>query len=73
MILTAAEVEALPEGTPVTVTWSGGNGPHDYVIAVDRWGRRYAWGPSQGDRTKFYNPLEHVGQAKHHTHVSVRQ
>ena len=30
--LTQDEVDALPEGTEVVVTWSGGNGPHTYRI-----------------------------------------
>jgi hypothetical protein len=34
-LLTTSEVSELVEGTPVTITWSGGNGPHDYVIAVE--------------------------------------
>ncbi len=32
MNLTQAEVDALPDGTRIVVTWSGGNGPHEYVL-----------------------------------------
>lgn len=39
--LTQAEVDALPDGTRILVTWSGGNGPHEYVVRVID-GRRYA-------------------------------
>jgi len=31
--LTQEEVDALPEGTEVVITWSGGNGPHRYTIS----------------------------------------
>lgn len=31
-LLTQDEVDGLPEGTPVLITWSGGNGPHRYTI-----------------------------------------
>jgi hypothetical protein len=34
--LTPTEVRRLPGGARITVTWSGGNGPHDYVV---RWWR----------------------------------
>ncbi len=30
--LTQQEVDNLPTGTPITVLWSGGNGPFDYKI-----------------------------------------
>jgi len=36
--LTQSEVDNLPEGTPVTVTWTGGNGPHNYLIVKNRYG-----------------------------------
>lgn len=36
--LTQAEVDALPEGTRVRVKWSGGNGPHDYILRRDSFG-----------------------------------
>ena len=30
--LTQEQVDCLPEGTRVVITWSGGNGPHEYAI-----------------------------------------
>lgn len=30
-VLTQTEVDALPDGTMIEVTWSGGNGPHIYT------------------------------------------
>lgn len=69
--LTAAEVATLPEGTPVVVIWSGGNGPHRYTITVDELGKRYAWVTERpgSDRLRFYNPLTFVGQERFHTRV----
>lgn len=66
--LLAYEVEALPEGTPVTVIWSGGNGPHRYVISVDEHGRRYVWNGTS-ERLRFYNPLLNAGQERYQTRV----
>lgn len=71
--LTADEVADLPEGTPITVRWSGGNGPHDYVIAVDHNGERYAAGLDDPfGALRFYNPLSFVGQESYHTQVVRR-
>jgi hypothetical protein len=67
--LTAEEVAALAEGTPVVVTWSGGNGPHRYVITVDPRGARYAWPPNRKPHLRWYNPLHFVGQERFHTRV----
>lgn len=66
--LTEEQVAELDEGTPVTIIWSGGNGPHDYVIAVSEAGQRYAWGGVEG-RLRYYNPLHFVGQRRFHTRV----
>ena len=70
--LSAAEVEELPEGTPVTVTWSGGNGPHAYVITVREDGGRYAWSPDRPERLRWYNPLSYVGKRSFETRVWLR-
>ena len=37
-LLTAAEVEALPAGTQICITFCGGNGPHRYRLGRDTWG-----------------------------------
>lgn len=69
------DIDQLPEGTPVTVTWSGGNGPHDYVIVVDRLGYRYAaTSDDPEDRLRFYNPLTDTftGTERYHTRVWLR-
>ena len=31
--LTQEQVDALPHGTEIVVTWSGGNGPAEYTVA----------------------------------------
>jgi hypothetical protein len=36
--LSVDEIKALPEGTEVIITWSGGNGPHRYRMVRDQWG-----------------------------------
>jgi hypothetical protein len=71
-LLTTSEVSELVEGTPVTITWSGGNGPHDYVIAVDERGRRHA-APNNDpdDPMRWYNPITFVGLESFHTHVRM--
>ena len=48
--------------------WSGGNGPHRYVITVDERGKRYAW-TERWENTRFYNHLRFVGQERFHTRV----
>lgn len=71
--LTAEQVAALPEGTPVTITWSGGNGPHDYVLVFDDHGQPYAaLTDDPRDRLRYYNPLTFVGQERYHTRVWPR-
>lgn len=67
--LTQAEVDTLPAGTRVLVTWSGGNGPHEYVIVVCD-GKRYAalpeghpWRrPDEDTRPPWDAVLEWVGE-----------
>lgn len=34
------EINELPDGTQVVITWNGGNGPHPYTIQVGENGRR---------------------------------
>jgi hypothetical protein len=69
--LSAEDAEHLPEGARVVVIWSGGNGPHEYVIAVDRYGRRYVVSPRYADdpddRMRWHNPLTFVGVERFHT------
>jgi hypothetical protein len=64
------EVDQLAEGTPVVVIWTGGNGPHQYVLHVcDRDpGTRYVW-DGQNERLRHYNPLRFVGTERYNTRV----
>lgn len=57
MSLTRAEVEALPEGTRVVVTWSGGNGPHVYRIT-----RRLGDVSVDTDPPSYAHSLGYVGE-----------
>ena len=34
------EIAELPDGAPVEVVWSGGNGPCRYLMTTDKWGHR---------------------------------
>lgn len=72
--LSPEQVQDLPEGQPITVIWSGGNGPCHYLIAVDRKGRRYASMESDfaNERLRYYNPLTFVGVEKPRTRVWLR-
>jgi hypothetical protein len=71
--LSVEDVEHLPEGARVVVIWSGGNGPHEYVIVVGLYGQRYAVGLrfayDPNDRMRWYNPLTFVGVERFHTRV----
>ena len=40
-VLSEAEIMALPDSTVVEVIWSGGNGPHHYEMATDKYGNRF--------------------------------
>jgi hypothetical protein len=74
--LTADDVAMLPEGARVLVIWSGGNGPHEYLIAGDQYSTdRYAesvrpdWDEATRARMRYYNPLTFVGGQRFHTRV----
>jgi hypothetical protein len=64
-LLTQAEVDALPTGTVVWITWSGGNGPHRYdVVNEGKYGVRVSAQISSGD-----DLIQFVGKESYHTHV----
>lgn len=67
--VTPAQLAALPDGTTVEVTWSGGNGPHRYVLE-QRCGVTYAQPPENPHGPlRWYNPLTFVGTEAYHTRV----
>lgn len=57
--LTPDEIDALPDGTEVEILWSGGNGPHRYLLVKDERGRSYALSPHEDPHgpMRYYNPL----------------
>lgn len=73
--LTIDEVQELPDGTPIIVVWSGGNGPWPYTL------RRDTTGPVAGldtDRAGYYDhigrglgPSDFIGQERYHTQVRL--
>lgn len=71
--LTRRQVEALADGTPIIVTWSGGNGPHRYTL---RHHLGYIVAKSEHDRDDYFDitgrclgPDAFVGQQQFHTRV----
>lgn len=65
--LTQAEVNHLPQGTRVRITWSGGNGPHEYVIR-DFDGNPYA---ARIDDGVVVGPIYGVGPRQPLTQVEI--
>lgn len=71
--LTQAEVDALPEDTRVRVIWSGGNGPHTYLV------RRRAGQPTvyaavlnaRGRDAWWNRPLTGIGDEHWQTRVTL--
>lgn len=60
--LTADEIRSLPEGSEVEIVWSGGNGPHRYVVVHDLVGEPFAMPVREHERDphgpmRYYNPL----------------
>lgn len=70
--LTAEEISALRNGTVIKVTWSGGNGPHEYRIrqtvhgsyAMSEWDWRH-------DRINWSSKLDFIGTARPYTIVRL--
>ena len=65
-LLSQAEVDALEEGALIDVTWTGGNGPHEYRVGIKH-GRRYAM--LFGADGHVVGALDFVGKAGYYTHV----
>lgn len=65
-LLTQAEVDKLPDDTPVFVTWSGGNGPHKYTT----W--RYNDTTYAKLDGRVIGPLMLVGKEKYHDRVYIK-
>jgi len=73
--LTQEQVDALPHGTDIVVTWSGGNGPAEYMVGKCAWtGKSSAWFVSKVSidlNPIFVSDLDFVGDKKPHTLVTV--
>lgn len=71
--LTREQVEALDDGTPIIVIWSGGNGPHPYTL---RHYGGYIVAKSEHEPADYFDltgkclgPDAFVGQQRFHTRV----
>lgn len=70
--LTQEQVDQLPAGVLVEVTWSGGNGPHVYQTYKDRFGYLYVGTPGH-PLTDYRHSLGFVGAEQYHTRVRLVQ
>lgn len=64
--LTADEVAALRPGQAIEVIWSGGNGPHHYIVR-EKAGTLYAGNPRNDN--PLTGPGTFIGQERYHTRV----
>ena len=73
--LTQEQVNALPSGTEIVVTWSSGNGPAEYMVGKCAWtGKSSAWFVSKVSidlNPIFVSVLDFVGDKKPHTRVPL--
>lgn len=57
------DFDALADGTPIVVLWSGGNGPHNYIL---RWQNGLPYAEWQSSNTPTYmtlgDPMSFVGE-----------
>lgn len=76
-LLTQSEVDALPDGARVVVTWCGGNGPHEYTLrhhenlgpcALTKWQDE---DPAERYRYLYDGKLRPVGSERWHNRVSL--
>lgn len=71
-LLSQKEVDNLPEGTKVIITWSGGNGPHEYTI-LKRVGQKGSFVSPHNPNAGWYDgEIDFVGTENYHTHVSLK-
>ena len=70
-LLTQAQVDRLPDGAEVEIVWSGGNGPHRYVIHRDeRFDGPLAWTGRDGEHP-LMGGITFVGSERYHTQVRL--
>jgi hypothetical protein len=69
--LTQEQVDQLPDGTIVEITWSGGNGPHRYTTElVGYWVYAVSHHPN-GRTYRVQDPISFVGSERFHTRVRL--
>lgn len=66
--LTQEQVNALPAGVLVEITWSGGNGPHVYVTGRDKRDNLYVESPDN-PAMNYRHSVRFVGAERYHTRV----
>jgi hypothetical protein len=54
-LLTSEEVESLPDGTPILMTWDGQKEPKSFTVERDQW---------DGIRAVFYIPKQNFPPEK---------
>jgi hemolysin-activating ACP:hemolysin acyltransferase len=67
-LLTQSEVDLMPTGRIVMVKWSGGNGPHPYLIIHHR-DAAYVAGFRSGNEMFIADKLDPVGHTRAHHRV----
>lgn len=69
--LTQKEVDLLPVGTKVIITWSGGNGPHKYTIHK-RKGINASFVKKHNPNAGWWDgEIDFVGSERYHTRVKL--
>lgn len=73
--LTQEEVNALPDGTKIVVTWSGGNGPAVYTVRQVKWEGDYRYSvamyKTRAGAEIETGDLDFVGDKKPYTLVTL--
>lgn len=72
-LLEQSEVDELPDGQRIVVTWSSGNGPHEYALRVKDGRPCAVLLPDGGyiDQEVVVGQLDFVGKMRYHTHVLI--
>ena len=69
--LTQTEVNNLKAGVKVIITWSSGNGPHEYIIHK-REGQNASFVSEHNPNAGWYDgKIDFVGKESYHTKVNI--
>ena len=66
-------VDNLPAGTKVMIIWSGGNGPHEYIIHKRRGSQRSFVNEDNPNAGWWDGLIDFVGSEKYHTKVWLKE